>query len=362
MTLKKIENLVRAHLVDVETYDAMDAPEALAKRAGISEDQIIKLNGNENPYGGSPDAVAAVAQVPLHIYPDPNQLRMREALASYTAAQPENIVVGAGADELIDLLFRLFISPGDRILDFEPTFGMYSFCARVSGAEIEYVQRDSRFQIDVSRVTEKITNNTKLIFVTSPNNPTGNIVDEDQVLQLLETGLVIVVDEAYFEFSQTTVQHLVERFENLIILRTLSKWAGLAGLRVGYGIMHSKVAKYLMGIKPPYNVNVAGETALIASLKDSEYLLRNVEKIIHERERLFSILDRIAGVKPWPSKGNYILCEFGENESERIYQELASKGIFVRNFPSSRLRDCFRIAVGKPEETDALIKALKEII
>ena len=115
MTLKNIESLVRAHLVDVETYDAMDAPETLAKKAGISEDQIIKLNGNENPYGGSPEAVAAVAQVPLHIYPDPNQLRMREALATYTDARPDNIVVGAGADELIDLLFRLFISPGDRI-------------------------------------------------------------------------------------------------------------------------------------------------------------------------------------------------------------------------------------------------------
>ncbi len=358
----RIDGLVRPHLVGVNTYDAMEAPEALAERAGIPTDRIIKLNGNENPYGGSPKAIKAVSEIPLHIYPDPKQFSMREALSKYTGIDPESIVVGAGADELIDLIFRLFISPGDKILDFEPTFGMYSFCAEISGAEVQYIQRDDLFEIDVLRAKSQILTGTKLIFVTSPNNPTGNMASEKQVTELLDTGLLIIVDEAYFEFSGMSIQHLVAHYENLIVLRTMSKWAGLAGLRVGYGIMHPLVAKYLMTIKPPYNVNVAAEAALIASLEDSEYLLTNVQKIICERDRMFDLLGSVKGVKAWPSKGNYILCEFGENEVGRVYQELASRGIFVRNFGSSRLTNCFRIAVGKPDETDVFITALENIL
>ena len=137
-----IEKLIRPHLVNVETYASVDPPELLAKKAGIPPEKVIKLNGNENPYGGSPKAAEAVANTPLHIYPDPLQRKIRSALAGYTGMDEEYIVAGAGSDELIDLLFRLFISPGDKILDFDPTFAMYGFCARVAGGEIRMVPRD----------------------------------------------------------------------------------------------------------------------------------------------------------------------------------------------------------------------------
>ena len=357
-----IEKIIRPHLVNVKTYDAMEAPETLAKKSGIPESQIVKLNGNENPYGGSQKALNAVANTPLHIYPDPTQTNMRMALSEYTGMSPDNIVVGSGADELIDLIFRLFISEGDKILDCEPTFGMYSFCSRVAGGEINLVQRNENFDIDVPSVLNAIDEITKVIFVTSPNNPTGNIATESQVADLLESGLLVVVDEAYYEFSGQTVQHLVSRNENLIVLRTMSKWAGLAGLRVGYGIMHEKLAKYFMDVKPPYNVNIAAEAALIASLNDVNYLLGNVAKIIAERERMFELLDSLPKVKVWPSHGNYLMCEFEKNEAERVYVELATKGIFVRNFNSPRLRDCFRIAIGTSSDTDKLIAAMKVIV
>ena len=361
-TLRRLDDMVRSHLLKVDTYSSMDAPEILAQKAGISPNKIIKLNGNENPFGPSPKAVEAVANVDFHIYPDPNQEKMREALSGYTGLGPEKIVVGAGADELIDLLFRLFISPGEIILDFDPTFGMYSFCAGVSGAKVEYIDRDENFDIDVEAALSRVSDNTKMIFVTSPNNPTGNPVREDQVLELLKSGLIVVVDEAYFEFSGSTMQNLVGDYKNLIILRTMSKWAGLAGLRVGYGLMHEEVANYLMDIKPPYNVNIAGEAALVASLEDSEYLLSNVRKIVLERDRMYRLLDDIYGVKPWPSEGNYILCQFNENRAGKVYEALASRGIFVRNFPSKKLRDFFRIAVGMPDETSLLVKSVEEIM
>ena len=357
-----IEKLIRPHLVDIQAYEPVDPPELLAKRAGIPEDQILKLNGNENPYGGSPKAAAALAVTPLHIYPDPLQRKIRSALAGYTGMESEYIIAGAGSDELIDLLFRLFISPGDKILDCDPTFAMYGFCARVAGGSIELVPRDELFEIEVDAVKDAIDSKTKIIFVSSPNNPTGNLATESQVRALLETGLIVVVDEAYYEFSKQTVAGLTPDYDNLVVLRTMSKWAGLAGLRIGYGIMSPSLVQHIIDIKSPYNVNIAAEAALLASLEDAPALLDNVELIMDECKRMFSLLEAIPGVTPWPTYGNFILCQFAPGRAQEIYEGLASRGIFVRNFGSERLRDCFRIAVGKPEQTDVLIAAMKELV
>ena len=357
-----IEKLIRPHLANIKTYDSVDPPELLAQRAGIPPEKVIKLNGNENPYGGSPKAAEAVANTPLHIYPDPLQRKIRSALAGYTGMDEEYIVAGAGSDELIDLLFRLFISPGDKILDFDPTFAMYGFCARVAGGEVQMVPRDELFEIDLDATRDAIGPDTKIIFVSSPNNPTGNLASEAQVQALLETGLIVVVDEAYFEFCKQTAAGLVPDHENLVVLRTMSKWAGLAGLRIGYGIMSPRVVQHIIDIKSPYNVNVAAEAALVASVEDAPALLENVDLIVKERDRMSSLLGEIPGVNPWPSYGNYVLCQFAPGRAVAIFEELAGRGIFVRNFTSDRLRDCFRIAVGTPDQTDAVVEALKEIV
>jgi histidinol-phosphate aminotransferase len=354
--------LIRPHLLNVETYAAVDPPELLAQKAGIPPEKIVKLNGNENPYGGSPKAAAAVAKAPLHIYPDPLQRRVRDALSGYTGLDPRYIIAGAGADELIDLLFRLFISPGDNILDCDPTFAMYAFCARVAGAEVRMVPRNELFDIDGEAVKAAIDDKTKVIFVTSPNNPTGNLASESLVRDLLDTGRIIVVDEAYFEFCGQTVASLVQEHENLVVLRTMSKWAGLAGLRVGYGLMNDRVIQHIVDIKPPYSVSTAAEAALVASIEDSPALMSNVRKIVDERERIISLLNDMPGVTPWPSAGNYVLCQFAPGKAKVIYDGLASRGVFVRNFSSKRLQDCFRVAAGTPAETDAFIDALRELV
>ena len=358
-----IEALVRPHLAGVKTYEPVDPTELLAKRAGIPEDQVIKLNGNENPFGASPKAVEAVARAPLHVYPDPLQRRMRAALSEYTGLDQDRIIAVAGSDELIDLLFRLFVSPGDTIIDSPPTFGMYDFGARVAGAQIALVPRDELFDLDVQRLVEAaVKDGAKIIFVSSPNNPTGNLVSKGQVRRLLETGLVVVVDEAYYEFCGQTVADLVQQHENLVVLRTMSKWAGLAGLRVGYGLMSPGLVRHIVDIKSPYNVNVAAEAALIASLEDSEALLERVGSIVRERERMFGLLEGIPGATPWPSAGNFVLCGFEPGRAVPVFEGLAGRGIFVRRFSSERLRDFFRITVGAPAETDALIAAMRDIV
>ncbi len=362
MSANGIDKLIRPHLTNIRTYDPVDPPELLAERAGIPADRVIKLNGNENPHGGSPKVAEAVARTAFHIYPDPLQRGMRSALARYTGLEPESLIVGAGSDELIDLLFRLFISPGDVILDFDPTFAMYGFCARVADAEVRLVPRDELFEIDIDAVREAIDSKTKIIFISSPNNPTGNLASEAQVRSLLETGLVVVVDEAYYEFCGQTAAGMVPEHENLVVLRSMSKWAGLAGLRVGYGIMSPSVVKHIVDVKSPYNVSVASEAALIASLEDADTLLKTVKKIVAERDRMFELLQAIPGLTPWPSSGNFVLCQLAPGRAQEVYDGLAARGIFVRNFPSERLRDCFRISVGTSDHTDVLVAALRELV
>ena len=364
MRTLRIERLIRPHLANsnIETYDPVEPPEILAAKAGVPKDRIIKLNGNENPYGGSAKVAQAIIRTPLHVYPDPLQRSVRSALSSYTGLDDEHIIAGAGSDELIDLLFRLFVSPGEIVIDCEPTFGMYSFCAAVAGAETITIQRDDAFEIDADAIAAAVRPATKIIFVSSPNNPTGNLASEVQIKALLETGVLVVVDEAYYEFGRNTVVDLVRTYENLVVLRTMSKWAGLAGLRVGYGIMSPTLVKHIIDIKSPYNVSTAAEAALIASIEDVRVLLEKVELIIEERDRMSTLLDGISGIRTWPSAGNFILCEFDSGIVNNIYEGLASRGIFVRKFANERLKNHLRISVGIPEQTDAVVRALGEML
>ncbi len=357
-----VKKLIRSHLVDVQTYDPVDPPELLARRAGVAADQIVKLNGNENPREPSQRVKDAVASAPFNLYPDPLQRRVRDEIAAYTGLSQENIIAGAGADELIDLLFRLFISPGDNILDCDPTFAMYGFCARVADGEVRLAERDELFDVDVDAVKAAIDERTKIIFISSPNNPTGNLASQAQIESLLNTGLIVVVDEAYFEFCGVTAAPMIEDNENLVVLRTMSKWAGLAGLRVGYGMMSPDLVKHLMNVKSPYNLSVTSEAALIASLQEAPELMEYVSRIVAERDRMFGLLSGIDGVTPWPSSGNFILCQFAPGRAGDIYDGLAGQGIFVRKFGSPRLRDHFRVSVGKSEQTDRFVSALKELV
>lgn len=355
-----LEKFIRPHLREIETFSPADPPELQAEKAGITEDQIIRLNANENPYGFSPKVAEAVANVPYNIYPDPLQRRVRAALSEFTGISSDRIIAGAGSDEIIDLIFRLVIEPGDKIIDSEPTFGMYSFDARVNGAVPIMVQRDENFDVDVDAVKAAVDDRAKIIFLASPNNPTGNVATEAQIEGLLGTGLLVVIDEAYWEFSGQTAAPMAQYHENLIVLRTMSKWAGIAGLRFGYGIMSPILVNHIIDIKQPYNVTTASEAALLATLEDAEYLDRNRDLIVQERERMIGLLTEIPGIKPRPSGGNYVLCEFDPGRAGPIFENMAMRGIFLRKFGSKRLKDFFRISIGTPSDTDTVIAALRE--
>jgi histidinol-phosphate aminotransferase len=242
-----------------------------------------------------------------------------------------------------------------------PTFAMYRFYADLNRADVVEVPRDGDFHISVAAVKKAVTEKTKLIFLANPNNPTGTMTSQKDVLALLETGLPVVVDEAYYEFTGESAIPLMAEHPNLMVLRTFSKWSGLAGLRVGYGIFPPSIANYLHSIRDPYNVNVAALAAVYASFQDMDYLMGNVRKIVAERERLFKELGRIEWLKPYPSRSNFILCDLLKGEAKDLQQTLEDKGILVRYYAEARLSNCIRFSVGKPEEDDILLAALKEI-
>jgi histidinol-phosphate aminotransferase len=295
-----------------------------------------------------------------YIYPDSGQQELRKYLQEYTGVPMEHIVASAGSDQLIDLLMRLFVAKGDEVINCIPTFAMFQFFINLVAGTTVNVLRDENFMVDVKAVKKAITPRTKLILLATPNNPTGTIMPKKDILEVLDFGIPTLVDEAYFEFTGETVAPLVGKYKNLMVLRTFSKWAGLAGLRIGYGMFPVEIANILLKIKEPYCVNVLAQLAAIESVKDRDYLMDKVRIISSERDRLrYAAKNRM--INPYPSKANFILCAVLKGKAKDVQQKLEENGILVRYFDTPLLKDSLRISVGKPEENDALIKTLDRI-
>ena len=362
-----VDRALRRPLRALSGYQPIDPPEEVAARYGIAPEAIIKLDGNENPYGPSPRAREALAgDYPAHRYPDPEQRRLRAALGARHDLAPECIIAGAGADEIIDLVFRVFVSEGDRVVIASPSFGMYAFGAQLAGAQPVDVRRGAAWELD-SDALVAAAQGARAVFLPSPNNPTGGLAPPEVCERLLASGTLIVVDEAYIEFAgthasgaPTLAARAAEEGAPLIVLRTFSKWAGLAGLRVGYGVMPPEIAAVFMRCKQPYGVNVAAEAAALASLEDAAVLDERACLIVAERERLAGELRAGGWLEPAPSEANFLLCRLAFADGASLREALARRGVFVRVFDHERLRDHVRISIGTPEDSERLLEALAE--
>jgi len=243
-----------------------------------------------------------------------------------------------------------------------PSFIVYDIFTRTCGGRVIEVPRDGNYEVDVEAVKSAVDERTKIIFLAWPNNPTGNASPSaEDILKLVECGPLVVVDEAYYEFSGLTMAPYVLQHQNLCVLRTLSKWAGLAGLRVGYGIFPEWLARLIYQTKVPYNVNVAAQVAAKAVLENVPFVRERVELILQEREKLEQALKQQGILDPFPSQTNFLLCRVLRGEASKIVDELAKKGIFIRYFNVPELQDKLRITVGRPEHTEALLQALDEV-
>ena len=360
---------IRQHLQSLPPYLPIEPFEVLSKRIGRDPSQIVKLDANENPYG--PLAVVRDALGKLdfpHIYPDPESRALRKSLAAFTGVAEEYLLAGSGADELIDLLMRVLLEPDDCILSCPPTFGMYSFDAELNAARCIEVPRRGDFSLDMGSIRAVVeAHHPKMLFIATPNNPDGSLLDAKTIDELLSLPLLVVLDEAYIEFADENLGADLSRIrevptcENLMVLRTFSKWAGLAGLRIGYGAFPLWLTPTLWKSKQPYNVNVAASAAAQVSLEHANELAEVVARLKNERTRLFAALQEIPYLRPYPTQSNFVLCQVLERDAAELKARLAQEhGIFIRYFNKPGLYDHIRISVGRPQDTDLLISALKE--
>ena len=376
--------LLRPEILNLEEYTPIQPFEVLSQRLGIPAHQIIKLDANENPYGPLPVVAEALAEYPFyHIYPDPQQAELRAALSQFVGVPADYILPTHGADEMLDYLCRLFLQPGEAILNCPPTFGMYSFDAGLVGAQTVEVWRKEDYSLDVEAIEKRVLGigdwgleiksqspisnlqsppSPKLLFLTSPNNPSGNWLPDAELRRLLALPVLVVLDEAYVEFAELPSRaDWVLRYDNLVILRTFSKAAGIAGLRLGYGICPAWLMEQLWKFKQPYNVNVAATVAGLASLRHVDQIMTVVETLKTERDRLFAALQNVPYLRPYPSHANFVLCNVVARDAKSLKQTLEQRGILVRHYNKPGLQNCIRISVGRPEQTDRLLAVLHEI-
>lgn len=338
-----ISELIRPELLKFKPYTSA--------RHLVSSGEIM-LDANENPYD----------EENLNRYPDPNQIALRESLSNYADAPLDNIFVGSGSDEIIDLLIRLFCEPGrDGVLIIEPTYGMYRVCAELNAVSVSSCLLNDEFDIELSSLRSALNEKTKIIFCCSPNNPTGNLLSVAELLEYTKSeGIITVVDEAYLEFSKSTsVSRLLDEYPNLVVLRTLSKAWGLAGIRLGYSVAAAEIVSYLMRIKLPYNINVLSSDRALEALSDKANMEKKVSEIISERERLIEEFNNLSIFEEvYPSVANFVLLK--SRFSSKIKLTLAENGIIIRDRSADPLlENCIRITVGTPEQNGMLLNVLK---
>lgn len=339
------------------SYSPIEPPDQIALRLGIPESDIIKLDANENPFGVASEVLEELGKAKyLSIYPDPAQKAIRQDIADYVGCKPDNIVAGAGADELIDLICRLILNPGDKVLTFTPTFSYYKHVVELNGGKMLEVERNEDYSINAESLVNIDLNGIKLVLLCSPNNPSGNMLEEEVLNYFLARNMLVVVDEAYFEFARMSYSGLISKHDNLIVLRTFSKCFGLAGLRVGYGIMAKPVQDAIMKIKPPYSVNMAAEVALRVCVQRQDVFADQVAAMIATRDRTIAALKEREDLEVYPSHSNFILTRLLKADAKTVKDALEAKGILLRYFNTPQLQNHLRISVGTDEQMNIFLR------
>jgi histidinol-phosphate aminotransferase len=331
-------------------------------------DDLIRLVANENLFGPSPRVAQALYSYgQYHLHPDYGPLK--EAVARYAGVPTEQVVLSNGADEMIDLLIRLFVEPGEAIVTCPPTFSMYRFYARVNRCRVLTAPCGEDLAVDVAtveRVVHQSNGGARLLFVVSPGNPSGQPIPLEVIERLLELPLLVAVDEAYIEFGGRSALPLLPDHGNLVLIRTFSKWAGMAGLRLGYALLAAKLSRHVERIRPPYNVNAAALVAALATFGALDEVQANVARLIEAREELREALATIPWLEPLPSEANFILCRVKNGEAETVANALLRRGILVRHFSGSEMGrqngdGYIRVTVGRAQDNQALVAALREL-
>jgi histidinol-phosphate aminotransferase len=340
----RIKSLVRPNIRNLAAYSAKEIP------------CRVKLDANESPYGFDiTDEI--LKSIKTNRYPDPEAKTLKKIIAKNLRLNPENILFGNGSDELIYYLTTVF---GGPVLYPVPTFSMYGIISQALGEKRIEIPLDDEFDLDTDRILSLIKKEKPgIIFLSSPNNPTGNCFSADRILKIVESTSLVVIDEAYQPFSsEKGFLPMLNDYKNLVIIRTMSK-IGFAGLRVGFMIAGKEIINEVNKVRLPFNLNSLSQTVAAALLKNPNTIKLHIGLITSERERLLNELWKIQGIKPYPSEANFIL--FKVKNSDKIYYRLLKKGVLVRNMKGV-VNGCLRVTVGTKKENNIFIKALKEVM
>ena len=320
----------------------------------------VRLDWNESPFGLSPKAQRAYDTFRTgNTYPAIDQAPLREAVAGYLDVPADRVIVGAGLDDVINTLAMTIIDPGSEVIISEPTFGVYRSLFELHNATVTNIPLGSppEFALPVDAIIDHVSERTRLVIICNPNNPTGTLFSRDDIVRIIESvDCLVAIDEAYAEFSGEDHTDLALAYENVITLRTMSKFAGLAGFRVGYGVFPQELMPWFRRSSPAFfNVSAPAAEVAIASLRDLDHLRGNAERIFAERERLSSALGALDGVTVYPSATNFLLVALPVDDASRYVDALAAEGLLVRGYNDPDLRHCVRISIGLPEHHDRLI-------
>ena len=338
-----IQKLVRKNILNLKPYSSA--------RDEFEGENGIFLDANENPFGE------------LNRYPDPYQLKIKQKLSELNQIPSENIFLGNGSDEVIDLAFRIFCEPKkDKVLTFSPTYGMYEVSANINDVELINLDLNDNFQIDLETLKPYFNDeNLKIIFICSPNNPTGNSIKNIEYILENFNGIVFI-DEAYIDFSpEESFTNQIKNYPNLIVSQTFSKAWGMASVRVGIAYASEEIIKFYNKVKPPYNISQLNQDAIIKTLNDENInqVSENIKIILEEKKSLIQNLEKLDLVKTiFPSDANFILIEVDNANS--VYQELVNQNVIIRN-RNSVIKNCLRITVGSPDENKKLIETLQTL-
>lgn len=339
----ELEKLVRPNIWKLEPYSCA--------RTEFTGEASTFLDANENPYNS-----------PFNRYPDPFQVKVKEEIVKVKGASVKNICLGNGSDETIDLMYRIFCEPKkDNVVAIEPTYGMYRVCADINDVEYRPVLLDENYQFTADSLMAKADANTKVMWLCSPNNPTGNALKADEIGKVLDLFKgIVVVDEAYIDFSsQASWVAKLDQYPNLVILQTFSKCWGSAGIRLGMAFASEEIIGLMNKVKYPYNINILTQKQALELLANKEKVAEWRKIILAEREKLVKELEKLELVKHiYPTDANFVLVKV--DDANKVYQHLVGAGVIVRNRNSVSLcKNCVRISIGSPEENAALLKALK---
>lgn len=355
------ERVVRAHIQPVSSYAHGISPEPSAS--------TVRLDWNESPFGLSPKAQAAYDTFRMgNRYPDFDQSRLIEALAAYIGTAPDRIIAGAGLDDVFATTALTIIDAGDDVIISDPTFGVYRSLFELHGAHVVNVPLGPApdFALPVDGIVDAITERTKLILICNPNNPTGTLFGKPEIESIItQAPCLVAIDEAYAEFSGVSHLDLANRYPNVILFRTMSKFAGLAGYRVGYGVFPVSILPWARRAKPAFcNLSGISAAVAIASLADLDHLNANVRTLVGERRRLAHELGQLDGVEVYPSSANFLLIALPVADALNVVAALADEQVFVRRFadPALGLANCVRVSVGSRQENDIFLSRFSDIL